>query len=608
MFKGYWCEENNSHYQEKKENLEDISDSSPKNREVLSATINKQELSNTLDREELSEIIDIKEALTHINDSIYLVNNAGKDQWVRGGTALITDKILPEMEENLNYLKLIAYIPPLPLENLGDSAFKARHNLRYPYIAGAMANGITSVQMVESMAKNGMIAFFGAGGLSLSEVEKAIVYLKQRLDKSHLTDTTSYLDYSKSYQSSCLPFGFNFIHSHGDPDFEMALAQLYIKHGVHKVSAAAFMRITLPLVYYRLKGIHRDMEGNIITPYQIIAKVSRVEVARQFFSPPPQKLVSELLNQGLISNEEAQLAQYIPMAQDLTAEADSGGHTDNRPAISLWPTMIALRDELNQKFNYAEPLCVGFAGGISTPESAAAAFQMGAAYILTGSINQSCVEAGTSEVVKSLLAQAEQADVAMAPAADMFEIGARVQVLKRGTMFSVRAEKLYQIYKNYEKIEDVPEKIKQEIEEKYLKATFDQKWQETKEFFRARNANRAIAQQSIKELERAEKEPRHKMALVFRSYLGLSSRWSINGDPDRKMDYQIWCGPSIGAFNQWVKGTYLEKSDNRKVADIALNLLFGASVCTRAGWLRSQGVELPLGAGRFTPIERRVIL
>ena len=32
------------------------------------------------------------------------------------------------------------------------------------------------------------------------------------------------------------------------------------------------------------------------------------------------------------------------MAEDLTAEADSGGHTDNRPAITLLPTMLALRD------------------------------------------------------------------------------------------------------------------------------------------------------------------------------------------------------------------------------------------------------------------------
>ena len=68
---------------------------------------------------------------------------------------------------------------------------------------------------------------------------------------------------------------------------------------------------------------------------------------------------------------------------------------------------------------------------------------MGAAYVVTGSVNQACVESGTSPAVRQMLAEAEQADVAMAPAADMFEMGVKVQVLKRGTMFAMRAAKLY---------------------------------------------------------------------------------------------------------------------------------------------------------------------
>jgi len=82
------------------------------------------------------------------------------------------------------------------------------------------------------------------------------------------------------------------------------------------------------------------------------------------------------------------------------------------------------------------------AGGISTPASALAAFSMGAAYILTGSINQCSVEAGTSDVVREMLTRAGQADVIMAPAADMFEMGVKVQVLKWGTMFAMRAARL----------------------------------------------------------------------------------------------------------------------------------------------------------------------
>jgi trans-AT polyketide synthase, acyltransferase and oxidoreductase domains len=53
------------------------------------------------------------------------------------------------------------------------------------------------------------------------------------------------------------------------------------------------------------------------------------------------------------------------------------------------------------------------------------------------------------------------------------------------------------------------------------------------------------------------------MALVFRWYLGQSSRWANAGEPTRKLDYQVWRGPSMGAFNEWVKGSCLEPPPNR---------------------------------------------
>ncbi len=467
-----------------------------------------------------------------------------------------------------------AFAPALPLENLGDQNFKKRHSIKYAYIAGAMANGITSAALVKTMAQNGMLAFLGAAGLPLDQIEKNIIELKTDLKDK--------------------PFGFNLIHSLADPDHEMATVELYLKHQINRISAAAFMRMTLPLVYYRVKGIHKNDAGQIITPNNIIAKVSRVEVARQFFSPPPEKLVKVLLETKRITEQEAELSQSIPMAQDLTAEADSGGHTDNRPALALLPTMIALKNEHMETHKYAEPLCVGLAGGISTPQSAAAAFGMGAGYILTGSINQACVEAGICDDVKQMLCAAEQADVTMAPAADMFEIGARVQVLKRGTLFPMRAEKLYKLYQAHNSFDEIDDRTKQEIQDKFLQSTFSQAWQSTRDFFHKTG--------NMKEIEKAEGNEKHKMALVFRSYLGLSSKWAIQGIAERKMDYQIWCGPAIGAFNQWVKTSFLHTAQNRKAAVIALNLLLGASICLRASMLTTQGVDLPPEAHFQNPL------
>lgn len=516
----------------------------------------------------------LNELLMQVNKPIFAIQNNDAIHFIHNDNDFFTAAF---KEDTLHHIK--AFVPAVRPENLGDERFKTRHALKYPYIAGAMANGITSVAIVKTMAENGMIGFLGAGGLSIEKIKENIIELKSTLKDR--------------------PFGFNLIHSPGDPAHEMATVELYLKHQVNLISAAAFMRMTPALVYYRIKGIHTNDNGHIVTPHNIIAKVSRIEIARQFFSPPPEKLVNQLLEKKLITQQEASLSQHIPMAQDLTAEADSGGHTDNRPALTLLPTMIALKNEFMETFNYKDPLCVGLAGGIATPESAAAAFGMGAAYILTGSINQSCVEAGICEDVKKMLCQAEQADVAMAPAADMFEIGAKVQVLKRGTMFPVRADKLYKLYQSHNSFDEIDEKSKHEIQEKFLQARFEDAWESTKDFFHKTG--------NIKEIEKAQADPKHKMALVFRSYLGLSSKWAIKGMPQRKMDYQIWCGPAIGAFNQWVKGSFLEPHENRKTAEIALNLLFGACVCTRASILKTQGIELPMNANGFNPIRKEEI-
>ena len=517
----------------------------------------------------------VRDAATRVKQPLYVLNINDQIAVAQDGAALIGDQASPKVK----CYPMAAYVPPLLPENLGDPYFKKTHNLRYAYIAGAMANGITSVKMVQEMGRAGMIGFFGAAGLSIVEIEAAINEIQQSMNG--------------------LPYGFNLTHSPNDPELETKVVQLYLQRGIRLISASAFMDINLALVFFRVKGIHIGNSGNIVCPNKIIAKVSRVEVAEKFFSPPPAKLLARLVEKSMLTKEEAFLASRIPVADNLTAEADSGGHTDNRPAISLLPTMLALRNKMAAKYKYEIPLGVGLGGGIATPEATAAAFAMGAAYVLTGSVNQSCLEAGTSETVRLMLAETMQADVTMAPAADMFEMGVKVQVLKRGTMFPLRAIKLYDLYRRFDSFESIPEKQKNKLEKDFLRCSFQKEWNRTKSFF---------AERDPRQVKRAELDPKHKMALVFRSYLGQSSGWAISGDPERKIDYQIWCGQAMGAFNEWVKGSFLENPENRKVVPIAMNLLFGAAVITRINWLRSQGIRLPQGLCYFAPMELSAIL
>ena len=99
---------------------------------------------------------------------------------------------------------------------------------------------------------------------------------------------------------------------------------------------------------------------------------------------------------------------------------------------------------------------------------------MGADFIMTGSINQCTVEAETSGFVKEMLSETGICDTAYAPSETLFEFGTKVQVLKKGTLFPVRANKLFQIYQQYESLSEIDEKTKIQLENVYFNKTFDE--------------------------------------------------------------------------------------------------------------------------------------
>jgi len=468
--------------------------------------------------------------------------------------------------------KITAYVPPVQAEQLGDPEFKAFYGVKYAYMTGAMANGISSEEMVIALGQKNILASFGSGGLDLPRVERAIKKIQQALPNG--------------------PYVFNFIHNPSEPAIEQGTIELYLKYAVQVIEAAAFFSLTPSLVYYRAKGLTQDAQGNIHIGNKIIAKVSRREVATVFMQPAPQDILDKLHAQGLLTTQQLQLALQVPMADDITVEADSGGHTDNRPLTVLLPSVIALRDEIQMQRQYPVQIRVGAGGGVGTPDAALACYMMGAAYVVTGSVNQSCVEAGASEHTRKLLAQAGMADVVMAPASDMFERGIKLQVLKKGTLFPMRAQKLYDLYSNYNSLDEIPKDELERLEKQILQNSVAVIWQQTVEFFQKRDP-------SI--IEKAQQNPKKKMALVFRWYLGLSSRWSNAGVAGREFDYQIWSGPAMGAFNDWVAATYLHDYKNRYVVDVAEQLMYGAAYQHRIQVLKSQGLYLPAQYQRYVP-------
>ena len=508
----------------------------------------------------------IAACLQHVREPLHIVSSGpgGTLGLARGGEVTTSDAA---------DCLLAGTLPPLYPEWLGDRAFCEAHGVRFPYIAGEMARGIATTRMVITMARAEMLGIFGAAGLDLDSIERAVDELSGALGRQ-------------------CPWGVNLIFSPAEPALEEGTAELLLRRGVRIISASAYLDITLPLARCAAAGLRLDPAGRIVRPVQIFAKVSRPEVAEKFMSPPQAGLLAALVARGQLTGDEARLAAMVPVAEDVTVEADSGGHTDNQPLGAMLPAILALRDTVTARYGYRCRIRVGAAGGLGSPQALAGAFALGAAYVLTGSVNQLAVESGVSDDARALLAHADLADVMMAPAADMFEMDVQVQVLRRGTMFGPRARRLHEIYRGYPSIEAIPASLRATLERDVLHAGLDEIWTQTRHFWQQRDPS---------QLARAEQDSKHKMALIFRWYLGSSSRWAVEGDTTRRTDYQLWAGPAVGAFNRWTAGSFLAEARERSVTQIALNLLEGAAIVTRAHQARTYGVPVPAEAFTFVP-------
>ena len=334
---------------------------------------------------------EIRNKLLHLNQTVYVVQ-ADAD----AGVCLAED--LTDANSGIK-LPLLAHAQPMQVGQFGDPEFMRSYGLNMAYMTGAMANGIASEELVIAAGNAGLLGSFGAAGLVPSRIEEAINKIQQALPNG--------------------PYAFNLIHSPSEDAIERGAVDMFLKHGVTTVEASAFLGLTPNIVRYRAAGLRRNAQNQLVITNRVIAKISRTEVASKFMAPAPDVILRKLVEEGSITEEQAQLAAQVPMADDITVEADSGGHTDNRPLVSLLPAILTLAEQFQRKYGYDQSIRIGAAGGIGTPASALAAFMMGAAYVVTGSVNQSCLEAAASKHSKNLLAQAEMADVTMAPAADM---------------------------------------------------------------------------------------------------------------------------------------------------------------------------------------------
>merc|ERR1719460_1106724 len=443
----------------------------------------------------------------------------------------------------------------------GAAAFMDMYNVKYPLYTGAMAKGIASAELVIAAGTKGMLASLGAGGLPLDKVKQFLDQIQAELPNG--------------------PYAVNLIHSPFDEGLEEGGVELFLERGVRVIEASAFMTLTKNIVRYRVAGLEPGPAGGPpVCRNKVIFKVSRTELAEMAMRPPPAELVEKCLKAGHITPQQAALAPFVTMCDDVAVEADSGGHTDNRPMPVLLPVIIATRDAIAAETGMR--VRVGAGGGIGCPEAAAAAFAMGADFVVTGTINQMSRQAGTCDKVRKQLSEAAYSDITMAPAADMFDAGVELQVLSKGTMFPSRAKKLYELFHAYPSLDAIPADLRSRLESKTFGKPIAAVWEETVKFHIERLND-------PKKVELAERDPKLKMSLVFRWYLSKSSGWANRGEA-RPLDYQVWCGPAIGSFNKFIKGTYLDSKVSNEFHDVHeanAQVLQGTRVAMRCAQLQA---------------------
>lgn len=151
----------------------------------------------------------------------------------------------------------------------------------------------------------------------------------------------------------------------------------------------------------------------------------------------------------------------------------------------------------------------------------------------------------------------------------MFELGSRVQVLRKGVFFPARGNKLHALYSQYGSLDDLPEKTRSLLERTYFRKPLDEVWADVERRLRA-TGRAELA-------EHATRQPKQKMALVFRRYFGYSARIALEGRADDKVNYQVHTGPALGSFNQWVRDTPHASWRHRHVDEVGRNLLVAAA-------------------------------
>lgn len=289
------------------------------------------------------------------------------------------------------------------------------------------------------------------------------------------------------------------------------------------------MDITPAVVRYAAKGLRLRNDGAVERRNCVLAKISRPEVAKRFLEPPPDFSWPHSCRAAPSPRRKRISPSGFPSPRTSRSNPIREATPTTVPSVRssrpspLSATRSPPRETTPHPSASARPAA-------STPASVASAFALGAAYVMTGTVNEAAVESGLSEAGRLLLAQAGIADVAMAPAADMFEMGVKgAGPPPRHHVRDPRPEAVRRLHGPRIRSRACPRACGRASRARSSKAPLDAIWADTRAFWSSATRTRSSAR---------NKDPHHRMALCFRWYLGKASRWANAGEPTRMQTNQ----------------------------------------------------------------------
>ena len=469
------------------------------------------------------------DASRQVRESAHIIEDGASRVGVGIGGEVVGDR---RAVNGYPSFRVLGTLPPLYPEWLGDRAFGEAHGVRFPYVAGEMANGIaTTAAGGRRWRRAGCSGSSARPGSTPERVEAGVdeIAARARTGGAHLGREPHPL-------------------ARTSPSSRRRSPSCTSRAACGASTASAFMGLTPASCATRATGFDADAgrahrahaprvrEGLAARGGAAVPVARAAADARSTCSPRGQLTRDEAdAGRGTCRSPRTSPSRPTPAATPTTGRS-----------ARCCPIILALRDELAAQHGYAraDPRSARRAGSARRTR-VAAAFALGAAYVLTGSVNQARVESGLSRRTASRCSpQAEHRRRDHGAGRRHVRAGVKVQVLQaRHDVRGARARSCTSSTATYAVLEAMPPRTR-------ARSSRSEMLRRRASTRSGRRRERSVAARDPRELDARRARPEAPMALVFRWYLG-----PVEPVGDRRRPERGGSTTRSGAGPRWARST-----------------------------------------------------